>query len=216
MKFSQIALVMFLLIAIAACCSAETASGGFKSLISEPGISQETFSRVEQMLPVFDSIIRVTHEKKSIPADRYLSSNPELVWNILYHLCVNFGQNNPLVELQEDRMKVPSKVMQEFATACFADFEDLVAVPTGFEQITFSKELNAYMLAMSDMGATSCSIIEVKPCDNDSFKVRVNLIEDETSEDLDSRDFLIVPNRHIEGTTDSSFYFSVAEVNEAK
>ncbi len=215
MQFRQLLVTVFLVTAIVSSCFAVPAEPGFKQQNSEPAMTQDTRNRIEKMLPVFDSIIRSTAEQKSIPTDKFLSTNKELAWDILYHLCVNFGEQYPQIEIQEDKMKVPYKAMQEFATACFADYEDLAAVPAGVEHITYSKEWNAFMLAMSDRGATTCSIVGVEP-DGDKFKVKVNLNDDETGEVLDAREFIIVPNTFASGITDPAFFFSVAEVKETR
>lgn len=217
MQFRQLLITVFFVTAIASSCfAAGPAEPGFKKQNSEPALAQETMGRIEKMLPVFDSIIRSTPEQKSIPTEKFLSTNQELTWDILYHLCVNFGEQYPQIEIQEDKMKVPYKAMQEFATACFADYEDLAAVPAGVEHINYSKEWNAFMLAMSDRGATTCGIAGVEPEGDEKFKVKVNLTDDETGEVLDAREFIIVPNAFASGTTDPAFFFSVAEVKEAR
>lgn len=164
------------------------------------------------MLPVFDSVIRVMGESEKPLINEYSMTNANLAWDVLYHLAVNHAHLHPLIEVNDEITRVPHKVMQELATACFSDYDDLVAVPETFESITINEAYNSFDLQNSDAGASFCRIISISPAENAGFAVTVGLFDDENEEMTASYSFVVVENTYASMISDPLFYYTIDSV----
>lgn len=90
--------------------------------------SQKYEEKVEAMVPVFDSIARYLVEEDGI----YDAKDSTCFWTVLYLLANNYGATDSLVTAVDGGLRFPKKLMQEYATACFSDYEDLLELPEGF------------------------------------------------------------------------------------
>lgn len=170
-------------------------------------------ARIEAMLPVFDSIMLAKGEREFDFADT------ELAWDTLYLMGVNFGQQHPLVEVDEETgiMKVPQKTMQEFASACFADYTDLPELPKDFSAVTYDEAQEAFILNPSDRGDGFSEILSYHELDGTTQKtydVKVGLFGGE-HDMYNVYEFTIVDNPNVSGITDPIFYYSVLYAMES-
>jgi hypothetical protein len=173
--------------------------------------------KVDAMLPVFDSVMRTLYpEDRSINKNNYSSKNKNLVWSILYHLAVNYGHEHPLIKVKGDKLHVPYKTMQELATGCFADYDDLIAPPRTFQAVSFNNALNSYELALSDSGLSFAKILNSTPLANNTYEVKVGFFEEEEDKPFATYQFTIVPNAYAKMVADAKFHYAIKSVKKIK
>ena len=173
--------------------------------------------KVGAMLPVFDSVMRTLHEEdKTINKSNYSSKNKKLVWSILYHLAVNFGHEHSMIKAKGNKMHVPYKVMQELATGCFADYDDLIAPPKTFQAVSFNNDWNRYELALSDAGCSYSKIMSSTPLANNTYQVEVGFFGEEEDKPFATYLFTIVPNSYAKIVSDAKFHYAVKSVKKIK
>lgn len=178
-----------------------------------PANADQDQQKLEAMLPIFDSVIRVIFSgDRDMNIKNYSSKNANLTWSILYHIAVNHGDLHPLIKVDNDAMHVPSKTMQEFASACFADYQDLVSPPRSFEAIKFNNAWNSYDLQLSDSGPSYCKVLQTNPLGEGTYSVNVGFYDDEEEPLSATFVFIVKPNPYAKNISDALFSYSVESV----
>jgi len=84
------------------------------------------------MMPVFDSLMKAMLESEN---GSYAPQDAEFFWHTLYLIAVNWNHENRGVRHDGDYLIVFYRAMQEFATAAFYDYDDLLPVPDSLNHI---------------------------------------------------------------------------------
>lgn len=160
---------------------------------------------VEAMMPILDSLVRTMGSRGTIP---YAPRDGEFFWYVLYLIGENWGQTHPLVQRGEDgSVTVPRQVMQEFASAAFLDYDDLLPLPESMESsVRYDEGLDAYLLAPSDMGSTDTRLDGLS-VQGDALVVRVGLYEGEDF--LGALEFTLVENPYADGISDPIYLYTI-------
>jgi hypothetical protein len=181
--------------------------------------SNQTPEKLGKMLPVFDSVIRVIISGDAATnANNFTSKNTRLLWSILYHIAINHGNLHSLIKVDNNAMHVPVKTMQEFATACFADYEDLAAPPESFEAISYNQELDSYDLQLSDSGPSYCKILQVKDLGTERYAVSVGFYEEDGVNTAPAAlyEFIVKPNSYAKFIAEPLFNYSIESYKKIK
>lgn len=165
--------------------------------IPKEDVSNSKKKKIEAMEPVFDSLIRAMNETGS----KYAPRDQEYFWSTLYLMGVNYGGNNSLVEKEEFEYKVPRKVMQEYASACFLDYDDLLDFPEECS-IQYSEDYDAYILQLSDKGDLEVKVTSIEES-KEGYLVTVTA--------SGTYQFTIVDNPYASGIADPAFYYTVKD-----
>ncbi len=187
-------------------CSKKTAAPDPEEAKTPPEQTADMASMAEPI----DSLMRCMVENNMA----YDPTNPEFFWTALYYFLGNYGQENPLVSLNDDgKIKVPRKVAQEYAIALFANYDDLLPLPEALSaSITYDEEWDAYLLSPGDAGLAETVLSEDKETEN-SYTVTAKLIS--TMEDKEVIAQCIVTlqkNAFADGIVDPRYFYSVAEI----
>ncbi len=167
----------------------------------------EVEEKAEAMMPILDSIVRTMGIGGTVP---YAPKDEEFFWSVLYLMGENWGETHPLVQRDGDTVVVPRQVMQEFASAAFLEYSDLLPVPESYAQtLAYDEGMDAYRLAPSDMGNTSTELEDIAMEGDGSMIVRVALYE-EPDTLLGKLDFTLVDNPYVGGITQPSYYYTVS------
>lgn len=165
--------------------------------------------RMEGMMPILDSIVRAMGVGGTVA---YAPKDGEFFWNVLYLMGENWGTTHSLVTKEDDTVIVPRKVMQEFASAAFLDYSDLLPVPESMAQsVQYDEGLDAYRLAPSDMGNTSTRLEDVCAGADGAICASVALYE-EPDTLLGTLEFTLADNPYVDGIRDPSYFYSVSGV----
>jgi hypothetical protein len=170
---------------------------------SETAATEAADVDVEAMTPVFDALIRAMKET----GGAYAPKDEGFFWTTLYLMGVNSGEELGRAELTEDMMiKVPRQAMQEFASACFEDYDDLLPLPEQDSSITYDEGQDAYLLAPSDPGDAVTEILDATEQDG---RVTVHV---KFSGDEEAYTFTLVSNPYASGISDPVFLYTVSGV----
>lgn len=165
-------------------------------------------ARLEKMTPIFDSIVRAIGIDG---AYMYNPQDPTCFWTVLYMMGENYGTTHPLVELQGDTMVVPRKVMQEFATAAFCDYNDLLEIPETLRtKIQYDQSLDAYLLTPSILENTKTAVSYWCLLEDGTVSATVGLYRAEGElPALGEVRFLLKDNPYADGITEPIYRYSV-------
>ena len=133
-------------------------------------------SSLDQLYPVFDSIIRA-EEESSLSYD---ASNPEFVWEVLYRLSCNYGYFYDGVSYEkEGYVIVPAAAAEEMAKTCFGSGVSL-SLPDTFTSVLLQDD-GSYQMTLSDMSSNTIRIGEYS-VSGDTLQVSVSYQEASDSE----------------------------------
>lgn len=165
-------------------------------------------SRVEKMQPILDSIVRAIGVEGE---GMYIPQDPVCFWSVLYLMGENYGTTHPLVEKQGETVVVPRKVMQEFASAAFCDYDGLLDIPESLQTLVqYDQGVDAYLLAPSDMGETKTSVAYWCLLADGTVSVTVTLYQgDDVYPSLGEVRFLLEDNPYADGVAEPIYLYSV-------
>ncbi|WP_434311596.1 hypothetical protein [Hominifimenecus sp. rT4P-3] len=131
---------------------------------------------LDQMTPIFDSIIRILLEDEESVYD---PSNLEFVGDVLYLATVNYGYMLPGVSYEEEgSVQIPKIALQQIYSACFdgsAELPDL----NGKSGFTYDASAEVYRVPLSDMGDGWVHLEHFEESEG-GVRVLVTFMEEET------------------------------------
>lgn len=172
--------------------------------VPEGTVSEDEKRKMDAMEPIYDSLIRAMEESKN----GYKPKDQTFFWDTLYLVAVNYGLQHPLVEQDEFETKVPRKVMQEYASACFLDYDDLLEFPEE-SSIQYSEDFDAYILPLSDRGDTYTEIDNIIK-NEEGFVVTVHYKDKKNV--IATYEVSMVDNPYASGISNPNFYYTVKDI----
>ena len=144
----------------------------------------------------------------------YDPEDPDFFWTALFYFTGAYGLENDLVKENDNyQLIVPTKVMQEHATALFADYDDLLDLPDIMQgNVSYDEGKDAYLVSQGDVGLSEMRLTEFEETD-DGIEVTAELWGTGPEEELIAAyDVLLVENAYADGITDPTYLFSVASM----
>jgi len=177
-----------------------------------PAPGEQAEAKIRAMQPLFESVINCINSIEGGWNGRYSAANPQFMWSILYFFATSHAQLNSQVEQSDDAFLVPRGVMQDFASACFADYINLLPIPAGDEFISYDDSWDRYTVKMSDAGAAVFNIGAINLEANGKYSVTVVMLDEEEAEVYGNYMFTLVPNAYSTKYTETLFSFSIENV----
>ncbi len=168
---------------------------------------------VEAMMPILDSILNTMGMTDTTP---YAPKDADFFWSVLYLTGVNWGHTHPLIEYNNVHAIIPSQVMQEFASAAFRDYDDLLPLPQSFEDaMQYDDGLDAYLLALSDRGDSSTTLDSVEANADGSVTALVSL---HIAPDAfwGTMEFNLAANPYAEAISEPTYLYTVQDAKLVK
>lgn len=176
----------------------------------EPGKKEMPADMASMAAPV-DALARCMLEQKL----EYDPQDPEFFWTALYYFTGAYGLNHELVTEEEGtyRLMVPTPVMQEHATALFADYDDLFELPDIMEgNVSFSPEEDAYFISRGDIGLSELKFTAYAET-NDGHALRAELWSTGPEEEMIAAyDVTLVENAYADGIENPLYLYSVKDI----
>lgn len=159
---------------------------------------------IDNMMPVLDSLTRFMVENET----PYNPNDKEVFWTALSYIINNYGTSHPFVESYPDGTIVAKRqVVQEYASAMFYDYNDLLEIPDSLEGfVTYDKDYDAYSFAGSDRSESEVSIVDSTDNKDGTITVTTSLGGEHVN-----CIFTLVSNPYVSGISDPSFYYSVSK-----
>ncbi|MDO5111264.1 MAG: hypothetical protein Q4E65_03055 [Clostridia bacterium] len=177
--------------------------------VSEQQVDENANAMAQAMLPVMDAGVRALRDSE---AGHYDAEDAAFVWNVLYYLCAGNELQSDLIDYAQDGVAViPAKLMQELASACFASYSELPALPEDMKNISYDKKLDAYEVQLSDGGDAQSRIMRVVPLADQGYTVFLAFVNEAAPEAplLSTYAFDLGKNAQIDGIADPLFPMSV-------
>lgn len=174
--------------------------------------AQEDEDEVQAMLPVLDSVMRAMVEMDC----SYQPQDSAYFWMVLSLLAVNWGQDNLLCEIEENELKVPRQVMQEYASAAFLDYDDLLPIPAESEtaMVRYDEAWDAYYVGLGDVGDSYTQIASVSQLEDGSTQVEVTMGSYDVPQ-MYTMQAVLAPNPYADGMADPVYLYSVSSASLA-
>ena len=145
----------------------------------------------------------------------YDPQNPEFFWTALFYFASGYGLEHELVTEEEGtyQLKVPTPVMQEHATALFADYNDLFDLPSIMKgNISYDPAADTYSVSRGDIGLSQMQIISYEKTE-DGYLLRTHLLSTDSEQDLiQAYDVVLTDNAYIDGIESPLYFYSVKEI----
>ena len=145
----------------------------------------------------------------------YDPEDPDFFWTALYYFTGGYGLNHELVTEKEGtyQLQIPTPVMQEHATALFADYTGLFDLPSIMKgNISYDSGWDAYSVSRGDIGLSQMQIISYEKT-KDGHLLRTHLLSADSEEELiQAYDVTLVDNASVDGIENPLYFYSVKDI----
>lgn len=173
-----------------------------------------TQSRLEAMLPVFDSLLLVGSGEDAMS---YMPKDSTYFWRAMYMMLANYGEGHVLASVEDGILTLRRMAVQEYATALFYDYDDLpLEELKAFPQITYDENWDAVKVSLSDRGDSAVRIVSMCDIGAGDYLVTAQLWDPDTEEVYYTGEFELKPNPYADAVAEPVYYFSVNGVDITK
>jgi len=146
----------------------------------------------------------------------YDPADPEFFWTALFYFAGAYGLDHPLIEEEEGtwQLKVPTPVMQEHATALFAEYNDLFDLPSIMKgNVSYDPDWDAYFLSRGDIGLSEMRFTSYLKTD-EGHRLRAELWSTGPEEEcFAAYDVLLTENAYADGIEEPLYFYSVKSIS---
>ena len=209
--------LLSMLVALVLCLSALA----YAEIVPATTAEATTAQKLEQMLPVLDSLSRtLSLDATAENAVVYDSTNPSFVWNQLHNMSRYWGTSDETAVIGEDCVILTGKLVRDYAAASFAGMQTLPEIPAnpenGYVEILYDTTADTYTFP-AFVADTNYTVIERYAENADGVTVGFGLY-DENNVRLGGFCAKLTPNLAAELTADSteqpsSFPYCVTEAH---
>lgn len=166
---------------------------------------------MEAMAAPIDALARCMLENGM----EYDPEDPDFFWTALFYFTGAYGLDHELIEEDEGtyQLQIPTAVMQEHATALFAAYDDLYALPSIMKgNVSYDPDRDAYFVSRGDIGMSEMRLTSYDETE-DGYKVTAELWSTGPEEELiRAYDVTLVDNAFIDGIENPLYLYSVADI----
>ncbi len=172
--------------------------------------SVEVPDNIQNMLEPSDAILMCRVEGKF----SYTPKDPTFFWAALYDFTCLYGAKHPLSKVTDTELIMPRQAVQEYATALFADYNDLLDLPESLsDHIKYDADTDTYSFGLGDRGLSQPEIIGFTDNGDGSYILDVALKSLDEGNIICSGKFTIVPNEYASSMSDPIYNFSISQVD---
>ena len=179
---------------------------GNKTEEPDTGVMPEN---MESMTAPVDALARCMLDNKL----EYDPQDPDFFWIALYYFTGGYGLDHELITEENDyQLKVPTPVMQEHATALFAEYDDLFDLPAIMNgNISYDAGWDAYLVSRGDIGLSELRFTSYeKTADGHMLRAELWALDDDAL--ICAYDVTLTDNAYIDGITDPMYFYSVKNI----
>ncbi|MBQ9091820.1 MAG: hypothetical protein IJY52_06090, partial [Anaerotignum sp.] len=145
----------------------------------------------------------------------YDPTDPEFFWTALFYFTGAYGLDHELIAEEEGtyQLQIPTPVMQEHATALFADYDDLFNLPSIMKgNISYDPDTDAYSVSRGDIGLSEMKLTSYAETE-EGYAVTAELWSTGPEEELiRAYDVTLADNTYVDGIENPLYYYSVADI----
>ena len=164
---------------------------------------------MESMTAPVDALAKCMLDNKL----EYDPQDPDFFWIALYYFAGAYGLDHELITEENDyQLKVPTPVMQEHATALFAEYDDLFDLPDIMNgNISYDAGWDAYFVSRGDIGLSELKFTSYEKTE-DGYLLRAELWAKDDDSLISAYDVELTDNAYIDGITDPMYFYSVKSI----
>ncbi len=168
--------------------------------------------KIKSMQPLFEGAINGIFSLGKDWNNNYQANDLNFMWTILFHYASSHGHLHPLAKESNGKLRIPKKVMQEFAASLFADYSDLLPLPENLEAVSYNLDYDSYDVQLSDAGAMVFNISDITPLPAGKYQVKIVVLDD-MEETIYGRSIIILaPNPYAKMIAQPLYYFSIENI----
>lgn len=167
----------------------------------------------QSALYVMDSLLMCMMENDST----YEPQNPEFFWSALFYEIGNYGylrEGTSTIESDgvEGVAKVYYRTAQEYASALFADYSDLLPLPDGMTSVQMNPQDNEqYLFQMGDRGISAARITAWTDNGDGTYQATAELYGTDDNSVLATGEFTLVDSPYVDAVSEPIFYYTVSD-----
>lgn len=172
----------------------------------------------ESALCVMDSLLMCMYENDYA----YEPTDPEFFWSALYYTIGNYGylrESSGMVESDgvEGVARVYYRVVQEYATALFEDYDDLMEIPSDMTMVYVNPDdSEQYCFLMGDRGISASRITEWKDNGDGSYQAVIEFYALDDDSVIAVGEYTLIDNPYLDSIPDPIFYYTVRDAKITK
>lgn len=184
-----------------------------ENMTEDPGAVMSLENNLENMLMPMDALMMCIEENDY----EYNVSDPTVFWASLYYTLGNYGTKRDLVTVGNSEMTVPRQVAQEYATALFADYEDLPEIPENLRAaIHYDESSDAYIVSLGDRGMSQSKIVDYSDNGDGTYTVVARLCATNDDSTICEWNFTLVENPYADGIQNPLFRYSIKNMQKVE
>lgn len=188
-------------------------AGGQNGTAQSEGTQRETEEPVSvpenmaSMLEPADALMMCMLENNL----EYSPSDSLFFWKALYYFAGIYAPAHDLAEVGEDgSMTLPRQTVQEFATALFADYDDLLPIPEEMsESVIYDSGWDAYTFYTGDRGLSEAEISTFVDNGDGTFTITAMLKDAVDGGLIREGEFVLEENPYVSGISRPIYYYSI-------
>ena len=166
---------------------------------------------LQTMVEPADAILMAMVES----GEAYVPKDPDFFWHALYLFLGMYSENHLLVEVSDASLRVPRKVAQEYATALFYEYDELLPLPESMADfVTYSEAEDAYYLGRGDRGLSESVITRWAEEGDEAYYLEVEMRSTMDDQVIQSAIFLVQKSEYTDGMTNPTYHYQIANVFE--
>ncbi len=177
----------------------------------DPGAVMSLENNLENMLMPMDALMMCMVENNY----EYNVSDPTVFWASLYYMLGNYGTKRDLVTVGNSDMTVPRQVVQEYATALFADYEELPEIPENLKAaIHYEEDSDSYIVSLGDRGMSQSKVVDYADNGDGTYTVVARLCGTDDDSTICEWNFTLVENSYADGIQNPLFLYSIKNMQK--
>lgn len=143
----------------------------------------------------------------------YDPQDPEFFWIALYYFTGGYGLDHPLISQEEGsyQLHIPSSVMEEHASALFAEYDHLFDLPSIMKgNVSYDPDADAYFVSRGDIGLSEIKLTSFAKTE-DGYAVTAELWSTEPEAELIQAYDVTLTDNH-KDSDNMLYFYSVKEI----
>lgn len=147
----------------------------------------------------------------------YDAQDPEFFWIALYYFTGAYGLDHSMITQMEGsyQLQIPTPVMEEHASALFADYDDLFDLPSIMKgNVSYDPDVDAYFTSRGDIGLSEMKLSNFAETETGYTLLAELYSTDETADLIAAWDVTLADNAYADGIETPLYLYSVASMTQ--
>ena len=164
------------------------------------------------MTKPIDAVIRCMSENNM----EYEPQNPEFFWKALSYFVGSYGIDHELAEVEYNKVKIPSNVVQEFATVLFYNYNDLLDIPESIgDDVVYDDYYGGYIFKINPATLSYATLEKVETKEKEYIAIDDFYTTGKENIKLSSKwKIKMVDNPYISGIYEPKYIYTIESIEK--